>query len=114
AQGEELLQQRIREGGDNEKKTVGVVGASFPDLPRVEDEILAQHRQLNVLAGIAKIFQRTGEKFRFGKDGKSGGAGGFERFGEGGRVKRITKDAAGGRSGLQFGDNIECVARQSG
>ena len=65
-----------------------------------------------MFAGIAQIFQRAAEKFAFGENRESGGAGGFKRFGERGSVKGIANDSAGGRGGLEFGEDIDGIARK--
>src|SRR5271166_5319346 len=45
AKGEEVTQERIIERGDDQEKAIGIVGASFPNLPGIENEILAQGRK---------------------------------------------------------------------
>ena len=52
---------------------VGVVGTGFPNLPGIEDKILAESRQGYFLARVAKILERSVEELAFGKDGKRGG-----------------------------------------
>ncbi len=47
-----------------------------------------------LFACVAEILERATEKFAFGEDGKGGGAGDAEGFGEGGRVEGIADDAA--------------------
>src|SRR5262249_46327984 len=42
SEGEEIAEQAVAQGGDDEEKTVSVVRAGFPDLPGVEDEIFAE------------------------------------------------------------------------
>ena len=56
AQGDEVAKQRIFKYGDDQEKAIPVVGAGFPDLPGIEDKILAKHRELDRLASIAEIF----------------------------------------------------------
>ena len=107
AEGDEFAQSAVVESGDDQEETVGIVGARFPDLPGIEDEIFAQNGERDFFAGIAKIFQRAAEEFAFGENGESGGAGGFEGFGKRGGVKGIANDSARRRGGLEFGDNIE-------
>jgi len=41
---DELL---LAQHGDDQEKTVGVIGARFPDLPRIENKILAKNGELN-------------------------------------------------------------------
>ena len=45
AEGNELGELRIVQCGDNKEKAVGIVGTRFPDLPRIENEILAKGGQ---------------------------------------------------------------------
>ncbi len=42
AEGEEVAQKRIVERRDDKQEAVRIVGASLPNLPGIEDEILAQ------------------------------------------------------------------------
>lgn len=94
AKGDEVAEKRVAESGDDEKKAVGIVGAGFPDLPSIEDEILAEGGQDHFLASLAKILERAAEEFAFGENGESGGASGLERFGECYWVKGIANDSA--------------------
>src|SRR5260370_14114540 len=57
AKSEEVTNQAICKCGNNQQKTVGVVGARFPNLPGIENKIFAQDWELNRLAGIAQILQ---------------------------------------------------------
>jgi hypothetical protein len=94
AEREEVAQKPVAEGGYDKEKAVGVGGPRFPDLPRVEDEILAKDWKCNAFSSVAKIFQRAVEEFLLGEDGKCGCPGGFERFCQPGRVEGIADDAA--------------------
>jgi len=114
AEGDEVAEKFIAERDDHKEETVGVVGAGFPDLPWIKDEILAQSRKRDFFAGIAKVFQRAPEELSFRKNRESSGASGFEGFGKRGRIKRIANDAARGRGRLQFRNYIEGIARESG
>src|SRR6266446_6090916 len=42
AQGDKVAKQRIFKYGNDQKKAIPVVGAGFPDLPGIEDKILAK------------------------------------------------------------------------
>jgi hypothetical protein len=114
AQSEEIAQKRIVERRHNQEETIRIVGTGFPNLPGIKDKILAQSGEGHFLACIAKILERAAEEFTFRENGKRGGAGGFQGFGKGRRVEGIANDAAGGRGRLEFGDDVESVARKSG
>src|SRR5256885_2262052 len=86
---EQVAELRTLERGDDEQKAVGIIGASFPDLPGIKDEILAEHREMNGFAGITQILKRAVEKFLFGEDGKRGGASGFESVRQSDSVKGV-------------------------
>lgn len=114
AEGEKIAKKTVVEGGNNQKETVGVVGARLPNLPGIEDKILAEGGKRDSLAGITEIFQRAAEEFAFGENGKGGGSGGFERFGKFRCIEGIPDDAAGRRGRLEFGDDVESVAGERG
>ena len=113
AEGDEVAEKRVVERGDDQEEAVGIVGARFPDLPGIENKILAEDGQRDFFAGFAKIFERAAKEFAFGEDGESGGAGGFERLSEGGSIEWIANHAARRRSGLEFGDDVEGIAGES-
>src|SRR6266436_5402262 len=75
---DEIAKKSIFKHRDNEKKTVGVIGAGLPHLPGVEDEIFAEHGELDRFASVAEIFQRATQEFRFGEYGKRGSTRGFK------------------------------------
>jgi hypothetical protein len=50
----------------------------------------------------------------FGEDGKRCGSGGFQGFGQSGRVEGIANDSARWRSGLEFGQNMDALAEKGG
>jgi len=106
AEGEEVAQERIFEHGDDQKEAVGIIGARFPDLPGIEDKILAQGGQSNLFACIAEVLERAAEEFAFGQNRKRGGAGSFEGFRESRRIERVANDTNRRRSGLEFGDYV--------
>ena len=83
-------------------------------MPGIEDKILAEDGERDVLAGIAQILEGATEEFALGENGESGGASGFERFGESGRVEGVTDDAARRRGGLELGDDVESVTGERG
>ena len=55
AERDELMQLRISKCSDNQEKTVGVVSTRIPNLPGIEDEVLAKHRKSYGLAGFTEI-----------------------------------------------------------
>src|SRR5229473_379330 len=59
AQSDEVAEERILQSGGDKEKAVGVIGASFPNLPGIKNKILAQNRKLHDLASIAQVFQRA-------------------------------------------------------
>ena len=97
---DELFKRGIAQSGDDEEEAVGVVGAGFPDLPRIEDEIFAQDWLGDFFAGIAEIFERAAEEFGLGEDGEGGGSICRERIRECDVIEGVADDAAGGGSGF--------------
>src|SRR5882672_6890698 len=55
AERDEFMELRISKRGDDQEKTVGVVSTRFPNLPRIEYEVLAKNGESDGLAGFAKI-----------------------------------------------------------
>src|SRR5882762_328131 len=55
AERDELMELRIGKRSDNQEKTVGVVSTGFPNLPGIENEVLAKNGESYGLAGFAKI-----------------------------------------------------------
>src|SRR5690348_5648388 len=78
SESQQLAKQFVTERGDNQQKTIRVVCPRFPDLPRIEEEVLAQHGEFHGVSSVAEILQRTSEKFAFGQHGKHGGSRGFQ------------------------------------
>ena len=97
---DQVAQERVGERGDDEQETVGIISAGFPDLPGIEDEVLAKGGKGNILAGIAEILERATEELAFCENGERHGASGFERLGKCGRIERIAYDASRGRRWL--------------
>ncbi len=107
---DEIAKKVILKHSDYEKKTVGVVGARFPDLPGVEDEVFAEHGELDRFASVAEIFQRAAEEFRFGEHRKRGSARGFKGLRQGNGIEGIANQTARRRGRLEFGKHIEAIA----
>ena len=114
AERDEVAKKFIAESGDDEQEAVGVVRPRFPNLPSIEDEVLAKHGKFDGFARIAEIFQRAAKEFSLGKDREHGGACCFQRLGQLDRLERVAENSFRGRSGLQLCDNIQGVARESG
>ena len=110
AESDQVAKKLVAESSDDQQETVGVVGARFPDLPGIEDKILAKDGELDGFARIAQIFQRAAKKFSFGEHGERSRACRFQRARQLNRIEWIAKNSARGRSGLQLGDHVEAVA----
>ena len=113
AKGHEILQELVAERGNDQQKTISVVGAGFPNLPGIKNKIFAENGKCGFFSRVAQIFQGAVEEFAFGEDGEGCGAGSFERFGQSGRIERVADDSAG-RGRFEFGQNIDAIAEKSG
>ena len=91
---DEIAKKVILKHSDYEKKTVGVVGPRFPDLPGVEDEVFAEYGELDGFASIAEILQRAAKEFRFGEYGERGSARGFKGLRQGNGIEGIANHTA--------------------
>src|SRR4029077_9148224 len=65
AEGEEVAKLRVMQYGNHEQEAVRVVCACFPDLPGIEDKILAEDGNIHGFSGVAEVFERTAKKFWF-------------------------------------------------
>ena len=110
AECDEIAKKGILKHSDNEKKTVCVVGARFPHLPGIEDEIFAEYGESDRFASFAEVFQRAAEEFRLGEYGKRGGARGFKGLRQANRIEGIANHAARRRGRLEFGKHVETIA----
>src|SRR4029077_8719128 len=90
-EGNQVAKLRIVQGCHNQEKTVGVIGAGFPDLPGIENEILAKDWQRDSFSGFAQILERAMKEFFLSKDGKGGGAGSSQRACQRWRVEGIAQ-----------------------
>src|SRR5216684_8215512 len=77
AESDKIAQQAVAEGRDYQQKTIRVVGARFPYLPGIENKILAQHGELDGLAGVSQILQRAAKEFGLCEHRESASASGF-------------------------------------
>jgi len=112
AEGDEVAKRIVAQHGGHEQEAVRIVRASFPDLPGIEDKILAENGKIHGFSSVAEIFQRAAKKFRFGEDGERNGARGFERGGQGGRIERLAQHTVGRGSRLELGEDVESMARK--
>src|SRR5258708_4430698 len=112
AEGDEVAKLRVAQHSGHEQEAVRIVRASFPDLPGIEDKILAEYGKIHGFSGVAEIFQRAAKKFRFGEDGERHGARGFECGGQPGRIELLAQNALGRGSGLELGEDVESNARK--
>src|SRR6266851_4138609 len=103
-------EERILQSGGDKEKAVGVIGASFPNLPGIKNKILAQNRKLHDLASIAQVFQRAAEKFSLCEHGKRASPGEFQGLREGHWFEWLANHAPRRRGRLQFRDNVQAVA----
>ena len=83
-------------------------------MPGIEDKILAEDRESDGFAGFAKVLQRAVKKFFLREDGKRSGASGIQGTRQGDGIEGFAQNAARWRSGLEFGDDIKRLARESG
>ena len=83
-------------------------------MPRVEDKIFAQDGLADFFAGVAKIFEGAAEEFGLGEDGESGCTGSGERVCESNVIEGVADDAAGGGGWLEFGNDVDGLAREGG
>ena len=51
----ELVHLLIRQGRRNQQNGIGTHGPGFEDLPGIDHEVLAQHRQVHRVAGGAQV-----------------------------------------------------------
>ena len=59
AERKQFFESSIAENCSNQKKRIGTRRTRFPYLPRVNDEILAQDRNLRRTAGFLQIAERA-------------------------------------------------------
>src|SRR5207244_9022161 len=75
------------EHGDDEQHRIGAGGTRLGHLERVDDEVLAQHRQRNRLAGGDEVVERAAEGGTVGENRERGGTGVGVGPGGGGAVE---------------------------
>ena len=63
--------------GDDQQDRVGAGGRRLVELVRLDDEVLAQHRQVRRRAGGAQVVERAAEVERLGEDAQRRGAAGL-------------------------------------
>ena len=65
---EQADQHVLLEGGHDEQDQVGAVGAGLPDLVGGDDEVLAQHRDVDGGANRGEVGEAAGEPALLGQD----------------------------------------------
>ena len=114
AERDQFAKRVVRERCDDEQEAVGVVGARFPDLPGIEDEVLAQRRgALLALRASRRFFSEPPKNSPSVRTESAAAPAASRDLASRGSVKGIANNSARGRGGLQFGDNIDGIARES-
>ena len=112
AQRDEVAKESVFKRGDDEQKTICVVGAGFPYLPGIEDKIFAQNGEPDGLPGVAEIFQRATKEFGLGENRERAGTRGFQRLRKSQGIERIAEDTTRRRGWLELRKNIQSVATE--
>ncbi len=108
----QLGQRRRLERRDDEQDRVGLPGRGLHHLVRVDDEVLAQDRDLHGGAGAAQIGEVAPEVRLVGEDRDAGGTAGLVGLHDLLDLE-VLPDAAGrGRAALVFGDHGHARAQQ--
>jgi hypothetical protein len=100
-----LLLAMALEGGDDEQDAVCAHGARLVDLVGVDDEVLAQHRQVAGGAGFLQVFGRALEEAPVGEHREAGGAGARIASGDVGGAEVGAQQALAGAGLLDLGDH---------
>src|SRR5439155_24795815 len=87
-----------------EQKGIHATLDGFQDLPFIDEEILAQQRQLYRLANLAEVMQRTLKKFFVGEDRQTTCPGRLVLPGDPHRVEVRANQAGRRRRPFHFGD----------
>ena len=100
----------VGQAGHDEQDAIGAHGAALEHLPRVEDEILAQHGQSDGGAGGAQMLGGALEERLIGQHRQAGGAAFRIGASQRGRVEIGPDQSAGGRGLLDFRDQSVLAA----
>ncbi len=102
-------QRLLLERGDDEQHQVGAARAGLPQLVARDDEVLAQHRDVDRGAHRVQIGQRAAEPALLGEHADAGRTAGFVVGGERGRVVDACELALGRAAALDLGDHPDPV-----
>ena len=98
-------QRVVRDRGRDQQDRVGTDRARLVHLHLVDREVLAQHRQLGVLAGDLQIGDGTAEVRRVGEHREGGRAAVLVRLGRRGRIEVEGERTLRRRTTLDLGDH---------
>ncbi len=105
--GVEVLERRLVETGDDEQHEVGAGGAGLPQLVGRDDEVLAQHRDGDLLAHDAQVVERAAEAALLGQHADDGRAPGLVLGGQRGGVGDVGQVALARRLALDLADDAD-------
>ena len=101
----ELVELGVGQRRHDQQHRVGAHGAGFEHLPRVDDEVLAQQRQGDRVAGGAQVVLVALEEVLVGEHGQGAGAGPFVTAGDVHRVEVLADQPLAGGGFLDLGDH---------
>ncbi len=104
----------VVEDADDEEHGVGAHGGGFVDLIGIEDEVLAEDREVGNAAGAFQVLGGALEEGGFGEDGEGGGAARFVGGGKIGGIEIGADVAEGGGGALDFGDDADAGTGEGG
>src|SRR5579863_6037663 len=101
----------VVDASHDDQDAIGAPGARFEHLVRVEQKVLAQHRQPRRIARLADIFGLALKGRSVGQNGKAGCAALLIGLGERMRVEMLADQALRGAGLLDLGDKSEAARR---
>ena len=108
---EALLDPGGAEHRDDEEHSVRARGARLGHLQRVDDEVLAENRQRDRVAGGDEVVERPAEGGAVGEHRERRGAGGGVSAGDRGAVQVGAERAAARGAALHLGDDAPAAQR---
>ena len=111
---EQADERVLLERGDDEQDDVGAVGAGLVHLVAADDEVLAQHRDVDDGADGVEVGQRAAEAAPLGEHADDAGAAGLVLAGERGGVGDVGQRALGRAAALDLGDDADAGRAQRG
>ncbi len=105
--GVQPLEGGLVEPGDDEQDQVGAGGAGLPQLVAGDDEVLAQHRDGDLLAHGAEVVERAAEAALLGQHADDGRATGLVVGRERGGVRDVGQVALARRLALDLADHAD-------